>query len=60
MCCGRGAVVVWYRPGLTNLQKREEESAFLRVVHELAFLSREVTFGLSRAMSSQQGSLPAP
>lgn len=45
---------------VTNFQKREEESVFLGVVRKLAFLSREVTFGLSRGMNSQQGSVPAP
>lgn len=45
---------------MTNLKKREEESAFPGVVHKSAFLSREVTFGLSRGMSSQQGSVLAP
>lgn len=45
---------------VTNLQEREEESVFSGVVHKLAFLSQEVTFGVSRGMSSQQGSVPAP
>ena len=44
---------------LAGFQKREEESAFPRVVHKLAFSLREMTFGLSREMSSMQGIVPA-